>query len=239
MNDDLETLEAELGGRLRLTLQTVADHAAVPDASPLVRRRWRRAAATALAALISIGGVAAFMAQNDDAIVRLPVEEALMSGETASGDWWLLPTDAVVDGCGSVTAGVVMVAEEINQPGGELNAGGVAYGEPSSSNAACAPLDEEAWLENPSRSDIGHTRLGFERGDTPWGVYGTFHPTIRSVRVNAQGAAPFVVATVARDDRPNGPRYVAFSLPEDTASAQIELVNAEGTIVARVDRTFR
>lgn len=238
MNTDLDTLEAELGDRLRHTLRTIADQPIVHDAPPLVRRRWRRVAAITAAALIAVGTAAAFMAQNDDAIVELPTDRALMTGEAASGDWWLFPTDAVVDGCPSVTAGVVLVAEEINRPGAELNAGGVVYGEPPTSATACAPHDEQSWLQDPSRADIGHVRLGFERSDTPWGVYGTFHPTIRTVRVQPDGAEPFVVDTVAREDRPDGPRFVAFTLPADTESADLSFVDANGTTVAVINRSF-
>jgi hypothetical protein len=238
MNTDLDTLEAELGDRLRHTLRTVAEHPVVHDAPPLVRRRWRRTAAITAAALIAVGSAAAFMAQNDDAIVELPTDRALMTGEAASGEWWLFPTDAVVDACPTVTAGVVLVADEINRPGVELNAGGVIYGEPPTSATACAPHDEQSWLQDPSRAEIGHTRLGFERSDTPWGVYGTFHPTIRTVRVRPDGAEPFVVDTVARQDRPEGPRFVAFTLPAETEVADIDLVDDDGTTVATINRSF-
>lgn len=236
MADDLRTLEAELGDRLRHTLRTVADNTQVTDAPPLARRRWRRMAGVAVAAIISVGSAAAFMAQNDDAIVRLPVEQALMSGRAASGEWWLFPTDAV-GGCPK-NPGVVLVAEEINKPGNELNAGGVSYGEPPRSNVACAPHDEAAWLDDPGRTDIGYSRLGFEHDDTPWGVYGTFHPTVRAIRVNADNAPPFVIDTVSRHDRPDGPRFVAFSLPADTHLARLELLGENGTSVRDVLISF-
>lgn len=237
MNTDLDTLEAELGDRLRHTLRTIAEQPVVHAAPPLVRRRWRRVAAIT-AAVIAVGTAAAFMAQNNDAIVELPTDRALMSGEAVSGEWWLFPTDALIDGCPSVTGGVVLVAEEINRPGAELNAGGVVYGEPPTSATACAPHDEQSWLQNPSRADVGHSRLGFERSATPWGVYGTFHPTIRTVRVQPEGAEAFVVDTVARKDRLDGPRFVAFTLPADTESADLDLVDANGTTVAVINRSF-
>ncbi|HSP04403.1 MAG TPA: hypothetical protein VLR27_12915 [Acidimicrobiales bacterium] len=238
MNTDFDTLEAELGDRLRHTLRTIADQPVVHDAPPAERHRWRRAAGITAAALIAVGTAAAFMVQNDDAIVELPADRALMTGEAASGEWWLFPTDAVVDGCPSVTDGVVLVAEESNRPGAELNAGGVVYGEPPTSATACAPHDEQSWLEDPSRADVGHSRLGSERSDTPWGVYGTFHPTIRTVRVHPDGAEPFVVDTVAREDRPDGPRFVAFTLLADTKSAGLDLIDANGATVAVIDRSF-
>lgn len=230
MVDDLQTLEAELGDRLRHTLRAVADAVEMTEVPELPRRRWRRIAGV-LAAVVALGGAAAFMAQNDDAIVRLPVEEALMSGKTAAGDWWLFPTDAVVSSECPANPGVVLVAGEINRPGQELNAGGVVYGNPQDPTAACSPYDEDSWLQDPSRTDIGHSRLGFERNGTPWGVYGTFHPTVTAIRVQADDAAPFVVETVPREDAPGGPRYAAFSLPSDTTVARIELLDAAGTIL--------
>lgn len=235
MTDDLQVLEAELGDRLRLTLHTVAETAVVSDAPDLTRRRWGRLAASALAAVVAVGGVAAFFAQNDDAIVRLPVEEALISGDTDSGQWWMFPTEAVVDTC-RANFGVVLVAEEINKPGQELNAGGVVYGEPPDSNLACAPFDQDGWLQIPGRSDITHSRLGFERDDTPWGVLGTFHPTVAAVRVQVDDTAAFVVATVARPDRPDGPRYVAFVVPTTASTARIELLDEDGSQIPPTSR---
>ncbi|WP_436795626.1 hypothetical protein [Actinospongicola halichondriae] len=237
MRDDLDTLEADLGDHLRHTLRVVADHADVPEAPPLARRRWRRLATTAVAAIVAVGAASAFLAQNEDAIVRIPVEEALMSGQAASGEWWLLPTDAVVDGCAADTGGVVLVAEQINRPGSELNAGGSNYGEPSGSIYSCAPADETSWLADPTRSSIGHSRLGYERDDTPWGVYGAFHPTVEAIRVNTDNES-FLVETVARDDRPSGPRYIAFTLPADTSTTELELVDTDGNTITSVIRTF-
>ena len=237
MKDDLDTLEADLGDHLRHALHAVADHADVHEAPPLARRRWRRLATTAVAAIIAVGAAAAFLAQNEDAIVRIPVEEALMSGEAASGGWWLLPTDAVVDGCAADTGGVVLVAEEVNRPGSELNAGGVNYGEPSGSAYACTPADETSWLADPTRASIGHSRLGYGRDDTPWGIYGTFHPTVEAIRVNTDDDS-FLVKTVAHDDRPSGPRYIAFTVPAATSTAELELIDAEGNTITSVVRTF-
>lgn len=237
MRDDLDTLEANLGDHLRYTLRVVADHADVRGAPPLARRRWRRLAATAVAAILAVGAAAAFLAQNDDAIVRIPVEEALMAGEADSGEWWLLPTDAVVDGCAADTGGVVLIAEEINRPGSELNAGGVNYGEPSGSTYSCAAADETSWLADPTRASIGHSRLGYERDDTPWGVLGTFHPTVAAIRVITDDDS-FLVETVARADRPSGPRYVAFILPADTSTAELEMIDADGITITSVMRSF-
>jgi len=69
-------------------------------------------------------------------------------------------------------------------------------------------------------------------------LYGTFHPTIRNVRVQADGTKPFVRETVAREDRPNGPRFVAFTLPAHTESADLELLDTDGRTVAVMNRSF-
>lgn len=232
MTDDLQSLEDELGGQLRHTLHTVAGTVDVTDAAtPLARRRWRRTTVFGVPAVLAVGAAAAFAAQNDDAIVRLPVEQALVSGEASSGDWWLLPTNAVVSACYGQMPGVVLVAEEINKPGQELNAGGVAYGEPPSSNVACAPHDTDSWLSEPGRAEFGHSRLGFEQDNTPWGVYGTVHPTVTSLRVTVDDGAPTTVQTVARPDSPDGPRYAAFVVPADAVTARIDLLDAAGEVV--------
>lgn len=44
--------------------------------------------------------------------------------------------------------------------------------------------------------------------------------------------------SVAREDRPNGPRFVAFTLPADTASADLDLVDVNDTTVAVIKRSF-
>jgi hypothetical protein len=245
MTDDLQSLEDELGSQLRHTLHTVADSLDAAETPAPARRRWRRTTAFGAAAALAVGSAAAFAAQNDVAIVRLPVEQALLSGEASSGEWWLFPMEAVADGCDGRHDGVVLVAEEINKAGQELNAGGVVYGEPSSSNLGCAPYDKESWLGDPARVDFGHSRLGFESEHTPWGVYGTVHPTITSVRVSVDGAAPTTVETVAREDWPDGPRYVAFVVPADATTARIDLVDASGEVMptgsdgAGIVRQFR
>jgi hypothetical protein len=150
---------------------------------------------------------------------------------------WLLPTGVVVGGCPG-PRGVVLVAESINRPGHELNGGGVIYGEPPDSDVKCSAQDEEPWLRDPRLHDLGHTRLGRERDSSAWGLFGTFHPAVTSLHVSPADMPPFIVPTVARNDRPDGPRYVAFSLPADTTSAEIRLVAEDGTVIDVRRRTF-
>lgn len=137
----------------------------------------------------------------------------------------------MTDSCDGSHDGVLLVAEAINKAGQELNAGGVAYGEPSSSNLACAPYDKEAWLGDPGRAEFGHSRLGFEQDSTPWGVYGTVHPTVTAVRVTVDDGAPMTVQTVARPESLDGPRYAAFVVPADAVTARIDLLDAAGEVV--------
>ena len=84
---------------------------------------------------------------------------------------------------------------------------------------------------------IGHSRLGYGRDDTPLGIYGTFHPTVEAIRVNTDDDS-FLVKTVARDDRPSGPRDIAFTVPAATSTAELELIDAEGNTITSVVRTF-
>lgn len=229
MSDDLQSLEAELGDRIRRTLHAVADATEVAAAPEISRRRWHRLAGLAVAAVVAVGGAAAFAAQNDDAIVRLPVEKALMSGETTSGDWWLFPADAVVGSCDGGMPGVILVPEQTNRPGQELNAGGLAYGE--ASDLPCGPQVEEAWLEDPGRAGFAFSRLGAEREDTPWGVFGTVHPTVAAIRATVDDRPTRTIETVAMADRPDGPRYVAFDAPADADRFRIELLDDSGAII--------
>jgi hypothetical protein len=229
MTDDLQALEDELGSRLRHTFHTVAGTVNGTDATSVAKRRWRRTAALGLAGLVSVAGAAAFAAQNDDAIERLPVEQALMSGETSSGDWWLFPATAVVDSCDGQMPGVILVPEQTNKPGQELNAGGLAYGE--APEADCAPHEEGEWLADPARSGFTFSRLGFERDDTPWGVFGTVHPTVAAVGVTVDGGPARTIETVPMAGRPDGPRYVAFDAPADAEEFRIQLLDESGTVI--------
>ena len=221
---DDEVLEA----RLRATLHRVA------VSSTPVRRRRHRPLLTMGAIVVVASSVVAWNAIGPGEIDRIPTERAVMSGVAADGSqWWMIPAGAVVDGCDGRTPGVVFVSAELNRPGAEWNMGGVAYGEPSASNFACAPPDQASWLRNPTRYSYGHQRLG-EDGDltSDIGIYGTVHASVRIVRVTSSPVATFDVRTVALPEDPGGPRYVAFTLLNDTSRFTIELVAADGSIVA-------
>lgn len=234
MAEDLSTLERELGDRLRHTLATVA--AERPAPAPARRRRWSRRRSAGLV-IVAVGlASAAWWSQNDDAIVRLPVEQALLSGTAPGGDWYLFPAEAVVRVDCATERAVVMVAEAINRPGAELNAGGTVYGEAGPEHC---DLDVASWLADPTRHSFGHSRLGPERDGTPWGVYGAFHPTVTQLRVTVDGRPPRLIDTVTRPDDADGPRYVGFAVPADAAVARIELLTADGTVVTERNRTFR
>lgn len=171
-------------------------------------------------------------------IVRIPTDAALMNGSAEEGgEWWLIPSADVHPNvespvCDPPTAAVDFVSEASNRPGQEWNTGGAVYGE-SPPPPACQ--DETAWLANPARFSMGSSRLGpsDDGGDetTAWGYSAAFHPTITQIEVTADDHAPFVVDTVALPERPDGPRFAAFTTPADTGQVTIELRTADGTAV--------
>ncbi|MDE0805880.1 MAG: hypothetical protein OSA99_21465 [Acidimicrobiales bacterium] len=226
MADDLDLLERDLGDQLRRTLHAVADTPPSIDRSRSARRR-RVFGGAALAAVVAIGGVAAWQSHDDGEIVRIPVEQALITGEGSSGDWWLLPSQHT-DVCGNPMPGVELVSGQINKPGYEWNTGGVAYGEHGED-----PCVFDGWerLGDPALSNIGYSRIGYERDSTPWGGFGAVHSSVTAVRVSADDSAPFVTESVPRADDPDGPRYVAFSMPSDTVSVTIETIDADGDVI--------
>jgi hypothetical protein len=129
--------------------------------------------------------------------------------------------------------GVVFVSAELNRPGQEWNMGGVAYGEPQTSNFACTPPDQANWLNDPTRSSFGHQRLGANNDPgSDIGVYGTVHPSIRTITVTSDVSQPLDVQTVTLPDDPDGPRYAAFTLPNDASRFTLALVAADGSTIA-------
>ena len=234
MTDDLDLLERELGDQLRRTFRAAAS--AAPQSVALRRRRhlpWRRIAGIGFLGGVALAGGAAWLAHDPGQIERVPVENALLDGQVPSGHWYLLPTGDGTPAWGTEGCqypGVSLIVDRINQPGQEWNGGGVDYGEANDSTTGCA-IDQETWLGDPTRFNLGYQRLGFERASTPWGGFAAMHPSIAAVRVETDTQAPFEVTTVARDDAPSGPRYVAFSIPSDTTRVTVTLLDADGTVV--------
>ncbi len=248
---DQPDVDERLAAHLRLVLHRVADTIAADlprSTEPLpggpARRRSGRRIAVAIAAVVALAGLGVAWNQLDEGeIVRIPTEAALMSGSAEDeGQWWLIPSAVVHPGigwstCDPTPAAVDFVSQASNRPGQEWNTGGVVYGEPSASGDLCH--DEAAWLANPARFDMGSTRLGpsDDGGDerTAWGYFATFHPTIARLEVSVDDQPAFTVDTVALPERPDGPRFAAFTTPSDTRVVTYRLLTADGTAV--VERT--
>ena len=233
MTDNLDLLERELGDQLRRTFQAVA--AAAPLSVTPARRRvnWRRIGGIGFLGGIAIAGGAAWRAHDPGQIERVPVENAILDGRVSSGHWYLLPTGVGTPEWGTEGCkypGVSMIVDQINKPGQEWNGGGVNYGEAIEHPDGCS-YDTDAWLADPTQFDLGYQQLGFERSSTPWGGFAAVHPSIAAVRVETDSQAPFEVKTVARNDAPDGPRYVAFAVPSDTHRVSVSLLDANSTVI--------
>lgn len=115
--------------------------------------------------------------------------------------------------CDPPIAAVELVSADSNKPGHEWNTGGVTYGDPDDIGPdGC--YDEPAWLANPSMFDMGATRLGDnDDPDSAWGYFATVHPTITSIDVLADDQVRFSIDTKPLPERPNGPRFAAFTVP--------------------------
>lgn len=236
--------DVRLGIHLRRTLHAVAD--TIPDTSADAavthrvpgRRPPARRRALALVAVIAVGllGLLGWKAFNPDAIVRIPTESALMSGSAEhGGEWWLFPAQVMspdhMSECDPIPSGATFVSAASNKPGDEMNAGGVVYGE----STASVCTDDSSFLANPARFSMGSTRLGpsDDGGDesTAWGYFAAVHPTVTEIRVTADEAPAFVVATEPLPERPDGARFAAFTTSPDTQSVTTELLTAKGATV--------
>jgi hypothetical protein len=242
---DLDLLERELGDHLSRTLRAAAASAptwvrlgepADPAAAARQRkRRWRRLGGILAVGGLAVGGTAAWLTRGPGQIERIEVEHALVHGSGPSGDWYLLPVGVGTPDWGTEHCrypGVAMIAEVINRPGQEWNGGGVDYGEAvDSADDSDCPVEYDAWLADPTRFNLGYGRLGYERPSTPIGGYAAVHPTIRSIRVEADDQPARVVRTVARPDAPDGPRYAGFAVPGRTQRITVTLLDADGHAV--------
>jgi hypothetical protein len=91
---------------------------------------------------------------------------------------------------------------------------------------------EAGWLADPARFEMGATRLGDnDDPDSAWGYFAAAHPTITEARVTADQHRPFIVETVPLPERPDGPRFLAFTVPPDTRNVTVDLLTADGTTV--------
>lgn len=237
-----EAIVAHLRHALRAIAETVepddpsADVArpATDDRFAARRRRRRRLAAGATVAALASASVA-WNRFDQGEIERIPVEEAILHGDAPDGgQWWLIPSPDVHTAHSVPSTCVAMVdfvSAAANWPGVEWNTGGVTYGEPTGgSRPGCN--DETAWLADPTRFSMGSSRLGDnDNPATAWGHYAAVHPTITTIEVAADTSPPFVAETQALPDRPDGPRFTAFTVPAATTEVRVTLRSADGTTV--------
>ena len=209
--------------------QTLAQVASAPISERSSQRGRLVIAAVAVAALAA-SGLAAWNALGPGEIDRVPVEAAILSGVADDGtEWWLIPTRDVFDTCNGEMPGVVFVSGALNRPGLEWNMGGVAYGEPPTSDRACSAYDEAAWLADPARADIAHQRLGpNDDRASDFGFYATVHPDVAALHVTVDGVRTFEVDTVDDRDPQSEGRFAAFTTPHDARQVDIVLLNRAG-----------
>ncbi|MEV4416454.1 hypothetical protein [Catellatospora sp. NPDC049609] len=234
-----------LDERLRRTLHAVAE--AMPEAAPApVARRSRKRVALLLGALV-VPLAAGGYVLGAEYVNQMPPKNPLMAGDAHGERYWLVP-GRVADDCGVKVSAVELVVEEWNTVGDEWNTSGSSYGDrivnwvgtPTASplpgggevrsgmSTSCG-VDETAWLADPARFESGHVKLD---GDRIYHV--AVHPTVRSIRVTTPGGTE-TVATITPPDRPDGPRYAAFDVPESSAVIQLTLLDAAGREVGGRD----
>lgn len=239
-------IDDELAAHLRRTLHSLADTITEDDlclasASPakaraVPRSRRRRRIALASFAGAAALGLAAWNQLGDPGeIVRIPSEDALMTGfAEEGGEWWLIPSDSLHPGVppAHCMAAVEFVGKAQNAPGMEWSTFGVVYGEVSDPGRSDACNDEQPWLANPARFEMGWSRMG--SGDDPdsaWGYSAAFHPTVTEIRVAVDDRQAFTVDTEPLSDRPEGPRFAAFTVPPDSREVTMELFTSDGAEV--------
>ncbi len=239
-----------LDERLRRTLHAVAQ--AMPEAAPAAApRRSRRRTALLLTALVLPLAAAGYVL-GAEYVDEIPPKHPLLTGDAHGERYWLVP-GRVEDECGFKVTAVELVVEEWNVVGQEWSTVGVGYGDrivhiigtPTVSplpggqgevrfgmSTTCG-VDESAWLADPARFESGHVLLDGDR------IYQlAVHPTVRSVRVTTpQGTES--IATVTPTDRPDGPRYAAFDVPDSSAVIEVTLLDAAGREIGGRDLARR
>jgi hypothetical protein len=255
VHDQELVVEPELEARLRRTLtqvsatigETVTPSAElVPANRTHGHRRWRRATAIGVGLAAVPLAAFAYVQFGPEYVDQLPTEDALQHGTAGSDEYWLVPSFHT-DGCGEPMPGVELVSERLNPLGAEWDTFGVAYGEPvPASDEAIAPTDtpdvfkiegctrqdERSWLGDPSKADIGVSRLGpGDDADSDWALIAAVHPEVRAIQVTTPGNPAQTVSTVPRADRPDGPRYAVVSLPADATEAEVSLLDVDGAPV--------
>jgi hypothetical protein len=241
-----DRLATHLRHTLHAVARTITTNAAEPESTNEPRRPATRHSKRPVIAVASLGalaacGLAAWHQLEPGEIERIPTE-ALITGTTPDGtDWWLIPSSAIHPSssrCNPPTAAAELVSEASNRPGEEWNTGGVVYGELVAPTRADSCYDETEWLANPAMFAMGATRLGDDDDpNSDWGYFATVHPTVTRITFTADGEATFTVDTEPLPERPDGPRFAAFTVPPDTHNVTIQLLDDEGTTVIEWDHT--
>lgn len=227
-----------LDERLRRTLHAVAD--AMPEAAPAATpRRSRKRTALLLAALV-VPLAAAGYVLGAEYVDEIPPRNPLLTGDAHGERYWLIP-GRVKDDCGVKISAVELVVEEWNTVGQEWMTSSVGYGDPvvhMIGTPTVSPLpgggevregmsrrcgvDESAYLADPARFGSGHVLLDGDR------IYQlAMHPTVTAIRVTTPRGTE-TLATITPPDRPDGPRYVAFDVPDSSAVIEVTLLDAAG-----------
>jgi hypothetical protein len=226
-----------LDERLRRTLHAVAE--AMPAAAPVPARSRRRTALLLTALVVPLA--AAGYVLGAEYVDAIPPKHPLLTGDAHGERYWLVP-GRVEDECGFKITAVELVVEEWNAVGQEWITSGVSYGDPvvhtigtptvsplpggqgevrSGMSTTCG-VDESAWLADPARFASAHVLLDGDR------IYQmAVHPTVTSIRVATPQVAE-TVATITPLDRLDGPRYVAFDVPDSSAVIEVTLLDAAG-----------
>jgi hypothetical protein len=214
---------------LRTTLRAVA---ATVEVTPVRGRSVRRTVKVAAGAVALTLGAAAFVAvrTGPEYVDRLPVENALVSGEATGTRYWLVPSFHR-DACGRPMPGVEIVVESLNQRGQEWNTGGFSLGESTHASDDCAPRPDPV-LPPPGDAVVGVSmRLGEDDSKTAdWAFTAAVHPTVTSVRLTVDGVARDL-PTVPRPDDPDGARYTMTPVGVKTQTYSVTLLRADGSVV--------
>jgi hypothetical protein len=251
--DGASLATSDLDRRLRHTLHTVA--AAMPECTTAPEKaaggrarghsRWRLA--LALTALV-VPLTAAGYALGSEYVDQLPPKNPLLSGDAHGERYWMIP-GRVSDACGQPVSSVELVVEDENTVGKEWDTMGIGYGDPIIQQIGTlseSPLpsggmvrqgfakrcgaDESAWLADPTRFEVGHIKIDNDR------VYLVgVHPSVTSIRVTTT-AGTETIATVPTPARPDGPRYTAFDVSEDSTSIVVTLLDADGRSIPGGER---
>ncbi|KAB2349655.1 hypothetical protein [Actinomadura rudentiformis] len=182
------------------------------------RRRAIVAGGLALATVPLLGF--SYLHVESEYVDRLPTENALVHGKAGRDEYWLVPSFHK-DTCQRPESGVELVSKRRNILGAEWDTAGVGQ-----RRSGCPA--GEVTFDRAGEADLLATRLG-NRNDPEraWAVIGAFHPDVRTVRVITSGK-PRSASTLPRADNPNGPRYIALTLPASTTFASLTYLDERG-----------